>query len=175
MTQDMMYKTEDGQTFDMERFNELVENRKRSLQNAISGYTTLGNSEEVRRFQSKLLEVSNIVSLVRLCTTKTDLRWVVNDKVTDMDKDATAEDMMKYLEANVKDDVWKNACVRFACERYDNPDDARDRLWDALLEDNPMGDLVELVMDDIRALREVKEDAKDSYGDNYFIQLREVE
>ena len=175
MTQDMMYKTEDGQTFDMARFNELVENRKRSLQNAINGYITLGNSEEVRRFQSKLLEVSNIVSLVRLCTTKTDLRWVVNGEVTDMDKDATAEDMMKYLEANVKDDVWKNACVRFVCDRYDNAEDARDRLWDALVAEDPMRDIVALAMEDICALREVGEDARDNYGDNYFIQLREVE
>ena len=37
-----------------------------------------------------------------------------------------------------------------------------------------MEDLVELVMDDIRALRKAGVDAKDSYGDNYFIQLREV-
>lgn len=172
MTHDM-YRNDNGQTFDMARFNELVENRKRSLQNAINGYTTLGNSEEVRRFQSKLLEVSNIVSLVRLCTTKTDLRWVVNDKVTDMDRDATAEDMMKYLEANVKDDVWKNACVRFVCDRYDNAEDARDRLWDALVAEDPMRDIVALTMEDICALRKAGEDAEDGI-ERFIIQFKEV-
>lgn len=172
MTHDM-YRNDNGQTFDMARFNELVENRRRSLQNAINGYTTLGNSEEVRRFQSKLLEVSNIVSLVRLCTTETDLRWVVNDKVTDMGKDATAEDMMKYLEANVKDDVWKNACVRFVCNRYDNAEDARDRLWDALVSKDPMLDIVDLTMEDICALRRAGEDAEDGI-ERFIIQFKEV-
>lgn len=172
MTHDM-YRNDNGQTFDMARFNELVENRKRSLQNAINGYTTLGNSEEVRRFQSKLLEVSNIVSLVRVCTTKTDLRWVVDGKVTDMDKDATAEDMMKYLEANVKDDVWKNACVRFVCDRYDNAEDARDRLWDALVAEDPMRDIVALAMEDICALRKAGEDAEDGI-ERFIIQFKEV-
>ena len=172
MTHDM-YRNDEGQTFDMARFNELVENRRKSLQNAINGYVSLGNAEEVRRFQSKLLEVANIASLVRLCTTKTALRWVVNDEVTDMDKDATAEDMMRYLEANIKGDVWKNACVRFVCDRYDNAEDARDRLWDALVSENPMRDIVALAMEDICALRKAGEDATDGI-DRFIIQFEEV-
>lgn len=168
-----MYRNDEGQTFDMARFNELVENRRKSLQNAIDGYTTLGNTEEARRFQSKLLEVANIASLVRVCTTKTALRWVVNDEVTDMDKDATVEDMMEYLEANIKDDVWKNACVRFVCDRYDNAEDARDRLWDALVAEDPMRDIVALAMEDICALRKAGEDAEDGL-ERFIIQFKEV-
>lgn len=170
-----MYRNDEGQTFDMARFNELVENRRTVLSEAITMHTHLGNTAEVERYDAKLKEVGNILALMRICTTKTALRWVVNDEVTDMDKDATAEDMMKYLEANVKDDVWKNACVRFVCDRYDNAEDARDRLWDALVAEDPMRDIVALAMEDICALRKAGEDAKDSYGDNYFIQLREVE
>lgn len=172
MTHDM-YRNDEGQTFDMGRFDELVENRRKSLQNAINGYTSLGNAEEVRRFQSKMLEVENIAALVRVCTTKTALRWVVDGEVTDMDKDATAEDMMKYLEANVKDDVWKNACVRFVCNRYDNAEDARDRLWDALVAEDPMMDIVDLTMEDICALRKAGEDATDGI-DRFIIQFEEV-
>ena len=172
MTHDM-YRNDNGQTFDMARFNELVENRRRSLQNAINGYTSLGHTEEVRRFQTKLLEVANIASLVKICTTRTALRWVVNGEVTDMDKDATAGDMLEYLEANVNDDVWRNACVRFVCNRYDNPCDARDRLWDALVADDPMRDIVDLTMEDICALRKAGEDATDGI-DRFIIQFEEV-
>ena len=172
MTHDM-YRNDEGQVFDMARFNELVESRRRSLQEAIDSYTVLGHTEEARRFQTKLLEVTNIASLVRICTTKTALRWVVNGEVTDMDKDATAGDMMEYLEANVKDEVWKNACVRFVCNRYDNPCDARDRLWDALVTEDPMLDIVDLAMEDICALRKAGEDATDGI-DRFIIQFEEV-
>lgn len=172
MTHDM-YRNDEGQTFDMARFNELVENRKRSLQETIDGYVALGHTEEVRRFQTKLLEVANIASLVKVCTTRTALRWVVNGEVTDMDKDATAGDMLEYLEANVNDDVWRNACVRFVCNRYDNPCDARDRLWDALVSEDPMLDIVGLTMEDICALRKAGEDATDGI-DRFIIQFEEV-
>ena len=173
MTQDMMYKTEDGQTFDMARFNELMENRRTVLSEAITMHTHLGNTAEVERYDAKLKEVGNILALMRICTTKTALRWVVNGEVTDMDENATAGDMMEYLGANVKDEVWKNACVRFACERYDNPCDARDRLWDALVSEDPMMDIIDLTMEDICALRRAGEDATDGI-DRFIIQFEEV-
>lgn len=172
MTHDM-YRNDEGQTFDMARFNELVESRRRAFEEIIEDNVRLGRTEEVRRFQIRLLEIDSVAAIVRMCTTKTALRWVVNGEVTDMDKDATAEDMMRYLEANIKGDVWKNACVRFVCNRYDNPCDARDRLWDALVSEDPMMDIVDLTMEDICALRKAGEDATDGI-DRFIIQFEEV-
>lgn len=172
MTHDM-YRNDNGQTFDMARFNELVESRRRAFKEIIEDNVRLGRTEEVRRFQIRLLEIDSVAAIVRMCTTKTALRWVVNGEVTDMDKDATAEDMMRYLEANVKDEVWKNACVRFVCDRYDNAEDARDRLWDALVSEDPMRDIVDLTMEDICALRKAGEDATDGI-DRFIIQFEEV-
>ena len=168
-----MYRNDEGQTFDMARFNELMENRRTVLSEAITMHTHLGNTAEVERYDAKLKEVGNILALMRICTTKTALRWVVNGEVTDMDENATAGDMMEYLEANVKDEVWKNACVRFVCNRYDNPCDARDRLWDALVSEDPMRDIVDLAMEDICALRRAGEDATDGI-DRFIIQFEEV-
>ena len=174
MTQDMMYKTEDGQTFDMERFSKFIDNRKKVLEELVTLHENLGNEDKAQVFKCKLMEMENVSCMMNLCRKETEVHWFVDGSDTGMCEDATAEEFIAYLQEHISYQ-WRDNIIRFTCERYDNPDDARDRLWDALVKDNPMEDLVELVMDDIRALRKAGVDAKDSYGDNYFIQLREVE
>ena len=174
MTQDMMYKTEDGQTFDMERFSKFIDNRKKVLEELVTLHENLGNEDKAQVFKCKLMEMENVSCMMNLCRKETEMHWFVDGTDTGLCEDATAEEFIAYLQEHISYQ-WRDNIVRFTCERYDNPDDARDRLWDALVEDDPMEDLVELVMDDIRALRKAEVDAKDSYGDNYFIQLGEVD
>ena len=174
MTQDMMYKTEDGQIFDMERFSKFIDTRKKVLEELVTLNEGLGNWNSTQMYRGRLVEIADISRMMNLCRKETEVHWFVDGSDTGLCEDATAEEFIAYLQEHISYQ-WRDSIVRFACERYDNPDDARDRLWDALVKDNPMEDLVELVMDDVRGLRKAGVDAKDSYGDNYFIQLREVE
>ena len=167
----------DGKTFDLVRFIGLLEERRKVVREQARLNHLIGDARTEELFLSRASELTATIDLMGQCGAPVNLKWVLylHEQAVDILPDDSTH--LELIEACEEHGIkWRQEAMEWVCGCHDNPDDARDALWDILASDAPHETLMKRVMDDVRGLRLHDGEKAMRYEDiPLFLQLEEVE
>ena len=167
----------DGKTFDLVRFIGLLEERRKVVREQARLNHLIEDTKMRELFLARASELAVTMDLLGQCGAPVNLKWVLyqDEQAVDILPDDSTH--LELIEACEEHGIkWRQEAMEWVCGCYDNPDDARDALWDILATDAPHETLMKRIMDDVRGLRLHDGEQARRYEDTLlFLQLEEVE
>ena len=163
------------QTMDIDRLHRLISERRKVLDENIRLAVMNGDGRRADELRTRAEECDNAERMFFMCLEPKAYSWRVivrGARVATLPGDATVDDLMEACDRLCPE--WRDLALEWICGRYDNPDEARDALWDILTTEKPHAMLMAQVMDDVKGLRLHENETAEMDDRPLFIQYKEV-
>ena len=165
------------QTIDLDRFHQMLCNRRQVLEEGRKLAVNNKDNWMAARFCAKVEECDNIEQMLFLCREPKTYNWRIygdGHRLATLLDNVSMDTLIKTCDKLYP--KWRDEAMEWVCGCYDNPDEARDALWDILATDAPHETLMKRIMDDVKGLRLHDGEQARRYEDiPLFLQLEEVE
>ena len=164
------------QTIDLDRFHQMLCNRRQVLEEGRKLAVNNKDNWMAARFCAKVEECDNIEQMLFLCREPKTYNWRIygdGHRLATLLDNVSMDTLIKTCDKLYP--LWRDEAMEWVCGCYDNPDEARDALWDILASDRPHETLMARVMDDVKGLRLHEGEQAMRYEDvPLFLQYQDV-
>lgn len=164
------------QTIDLDRFHQMLCQRRQVLEEGRKLAFNNGDGRRADSLTAKVEECDNIEQMLFLCREPKTYNWRIyggGHRMATLSDNVSMDALIKTCDKLYP--LWRDEALEWVCGCYDNPDEARDALWDILASDRPHETLMARVMDDVKGLR-LHENESAMRNDEYllFLQYQDV-